>query len=68
MDKKDIIDSIDFIKESVEDTIRHRAVLFHIWMRIHHATVNDAEQVILLYDDFDKEYKAMQEAKPKKEI
>lgn len=61
-------ESIPLLKESVDDTIRHRAVLFHVWMRLHHAGVNDAAETILLYDDFDKEYKAMQEAKPKKEI
>lgn len=61
-------ESIPLFKEAVDDTIRHRAVLFHVWMRLNHASVNDAAETILLYDDFDKEYKAMQEAKPKEEI
>lgn len=58
----------NFIKEAVEDTIKYRAVLFHVWMRLNHPGVNDAAKAILLYDDFDKEYKKMQDAKPKEEI
>lgn len=44
----------NFIGEAVEDTIRYRAVLFHVWMRLNHPGVNDAAKAILLYEDFDK--------------
>lgn len=61
-------DEPNFIKEAVDDAIKHRAVLFHVWMRLNHTGVNDAAKAILLYEDFDKEYKEMQEASPVKEI
>lgn len=62
-----ISETIPEVWEAVQDTIKYKAVLFHIWMQKNHPTETE-KKAFILYDLFELEYRNMMETNPKKEI
>lgn len=64
-----IAETIPEVWEAVQDTMKYKAVLFHVWMQKNHPTaIKDKHNYFVLYDFFELEYRNMMETKPKKEI
>ena len=59
-----LAESIPLLKESVEDTIKFKALLFHFWMKYNHPQVSNEIDVVKFYDEFEKLYKEMRAEKP----
>lgn len=65
----DLSETIPSVKEAVEDTIKYKAILFHIWMQKNYVFEGEIETKYLkLYDEFELEYQKMMAKNPKKEI
>lgn len=65
----DLSEAIPLVKEAAEDTIKYKAILFHIWMQKNIIFPGEIEKkYLMLYDEFELEYQNMVASKPKKEI